>query len=206
MALKRSFQRGDEVLHPRRPEWGGGVVRQIEAIRHEGQPAQRLTVDFSQRGRVVINTAIASLVARGHATTMSSTQTSTASGGGWLATLERSKRTSHELWELPEAMTDPFATLPQRLAATLDSYRFSTEPRSLIEWAVAQTRLKDPLTKYTRQELELGFARFARDRDIHLKQLVQQLKRSGDRRSLDLTRRSLRLPQAQSAFDKAMNA
>ena len=136
---------------------------------------------------------------------MSTTQTSKA-GGGWLATLERSRRTSHELWELPDAMTDPFATLPQRLKATLDSYRFSTEARSLIEWAMAQTGLNDPLTKYARQELELGFARFARDRDNHLKQLVRQLKRNGDRLSLDRTRRSLRLPQAQSAFDKAMNA
>ena len=42
----------------------------------------------------------------------------------------------HKLWHLPEAMTDPFASLGARLSATLDSYRFSTDPKSLIDWAV----------------------------------------------------------------------
>jgi len=197
------FERGDAVVHPRRPEWGRGVVKDAHSITHEGRSAQRLAVDFANHGRVVINTAVAPLVAPEKA--QESKMTSTRTSGGWLSELEKaSTGQRHELWDLPAEMKDPFASLGSRLKATLKTYRFSTEARSLIEWAVIQTGLDDPLSKYTRSELEQAFPRFARDRDLHLKDLVKQMKRKGLHAELKEIVNKTQLPPARSALDKAV--
>ncbi|MEX1017480.1 MAG: DUF3553 domain-containing protein [Phycisphaeraceae bacterium] len=216
---KHHYQRGDEVVHPRRPEWGTGVVRQAQPITHQGVRAQRLAVDFANRGRVVINTAVAPLqparqtqtTAKEQSSTMTRTPSSTSGnlsnevGSGWLEQLEQSTRNrSHELWELPDNMTDPFASPKKRLLATLESYRFSTDARSLIDWAVGQTGLNDPMSKYTRQELEQAFPRFARDRDQHLAALVRQIKRNGEQHLLSEALQSTRHPAARTALAKAI--
>jgi len=158
------------VTHPRRPEWGRGVVKNAQAIVYQGSAAQKLSVEFANRGRVIINTAVAPLAPKGHTANMSS---SISTSGGWLDQLERNNSKSHELWELPDALTDVFSSELQRLAATLESFKHTTEPRPLIDWAVIQTGMDDPLSKYTRHELEQAFARFARNRDQHLLALVQ---------------------------------
>lgn len=195
------YQQGDVVTHPRRPEWGQGVVKAAQAIVHQGNAAQRLSIEFANHGRVVINTAVAPLAPKGKKQTMSS---SIAAGKGWLDQLERSNKNSHELWELPEALTDVFSSDLQRLAATLDSYKFTTEPRPLIDWAVIQTGMNDPLTKYTRHDLEQAFARFARNRDQHLKELIRQLKRNGKHQTLVQARSQCKVLAGQSALERAM--
>jgi len=201
-----TFQRGDAVTHPRRPEWGQGVVRQATTIQYQGQSAQRLAIDFAHQGRVVINTAVAPIAPKGNPPPMRSANT-TSSGSGWLDQLEKANTGSkHELWDLPSAMTDPFASLTQRITATLESFRYSAEPRSLIDWAIAQTDLHDPLSKYTRHELELAFPRFTRDRNSHLLDLVRQAKRRGERQLLDQMRSGTRLPAARIALDKAIKS
>lgn len=196
------YQQGDVVTHPQRPEWGRGVVKAAQAIVHEGSAAQRLSIDFSNRGRVVINTAIAPLAPKGQNKKMSSSMT--ASNGGWLDQLERSRNNSHELWDLPDALTDVFSSDLQRLLATLDTYKFTTEPRPLIDWAVMQTGMHDPLTKYTRHDLEQAFARFARDRDQHLKELVRTLKRNGKQQVLVQAHSQCKVLAGQSALQRAM--
>lgn len=237
------FAQGDTVRHPRRPEWGLGTVRSIQAIAQpDGTRAQRLTVDFANQGRKMINTAIAPLVRDGKAAPVaaakkpssrrntpdaplpSASRTKAAAGiadpapgnapgsvsddsggggSGWLDAMDPDGAKGGELWELPDALSDPFADLPQRLKATLETYRFSTEPRSLMEWATAQTGLDDPLSKYTRSELEHAFPRFARDRDAHLKDIIRQLKRENNYAALKDAGRGL-FPAAQSALDKAI--
>ena len=136
----------------------------------------------------------------------SSSRSATASksdSGGWLAALDKSTANSHELWDLPDAMTNPFATLTDRLKATLQTYKYTTQPRPLMDWACAQTGLADPLSKYTRHELEQAFPRYARDRDQHLRELVKQCKRNSDYAALKEAGRGL-FPAAQSALDKAI--
>ena len=227
------FAPDDTVTHPARPEWGTGKVRRIQAIAQPGgERAQRVTVDFPNRGRVVINTAVVALrpgeksaprpaPPRSPATRPSMPLTTAAgpspasprrkpmphgsnsSDSGWLAALDKSSANSHELWDLPDDLTNPFASLADRLKATLQTYKFSTEPRALMDWAVGQTGLDDPLSKYTRHELEQAFPRFARDRDQHLRDLVRQLKRNDDRATLKDCGRGL-FPAAQSALDKAI--
>lgn len=195
------YQQGDVVTHPRRPEWGQGVVKHAQAIVHQGTAAQKLSVEFANRGRIVINTAVAPLAPKGQTQLMSSSITSS---GGWLDQIERSNNKSHELWELPEALTDVFSSDLQRLLATLDTYKYNTEPRPLIDWAVMQTGMNDPLSKYTRHDLEQAFARFARDRDQHLKEFVRQLKRNGKQQVLVQARRQATVLAGQSALDRAM--
>lgn len=210
MAEIGTFQAGDAVVHPRRPEWGAGRVDQATRIEYEGVTAQRLVVTFEHHGRVTINTAVAPLLPKGNHSQMSTTTTrgysNRATGGGWLDTLGEKAPHGSELWRLPEAMVDPFISIAKRLTATLESYRFSTEPRSLIDWAVAQTGLSDPLSKYTRHELEQGFQRFARDRELHLVELVRNMKRQNMLGVLNAALQTAAVPAARNALQKAMRA
>jgi hypothetical protein len=120
-----------------------------------------------------------------------------ASGGGWL---DKAAATSPDevMARIPEPCTDPFKTLDQRLAATLLLYRFSDTGGSLIDWAAAQTGLKDPLSRFNRHELERFFKRFAHARDEHLKKLVLELKKK-DPALLGRTLRGA-VPSAQQAL------
>jgi len=129
--------------------------------------------------------------------------TNKASGNGWLGGIGQ-KSDAVELAKLPDAMTDPFAGVGKRLQATLDSYRFSTEPRSLIEWGVAQTGLNDPLSKFTRHELEQAFPRFARDRDNHLQELVRLIKKQGKVELFQQALTGSNNPAARNALQRAI--
>jgi len=225
MAELVQFKRGEVLYHPRRPEWGEGVVEQAVNINHEGAPAQRLVITFANHGRVTINTAIATLVPKEDFSSMLPSSSSAATVNhsvstkhappagrvGWLDALDQSRNggETHELWRLPEAMTDPFQPLSKRLQATLDSYRFGNDPRharNILDWAVAQTRLNDPLSKYARHELEQGFRRFARDRDNHLFDLVRQLKRQSGQNVLAQAVQAATDPLTKQTLERAIRA
>jgi hypothetical protein len=213
------YQRGDRVRHVTRPEWGLGTVESAEPAMHEDKPAQRLAIHFSQRGRVTVNSAVAPLVLQDKDAqdTMTTTQSSSSSltqrrdtdtSGGWLASIAKQATAngSHELWALPRDLSDPFNPLHVRLRATLDTFRFSTEPRALIDWAIMQTGLADPLTKYTRHELEQGFARFARDRDLHLLTTVREMKRRSEQPLLQQAMQTTKYAAAKQALQRAIRA
>lgn len=218
MVESKNFDCGDVVVHPRRPEWGSGVVSKSVTIEHKGQKAQRLVVDFEHHGRVTINTAVAALLSKGAAALARSskpahsrpapvTVQAPATNGGWLAELERAAPgDSTSLSSLPEALTDPFASLASRLKATLECYRFNTGARSLLDWAVVQTGMEDPLSRHTRQELEQVFAQFARNRQQHLKQLLATIRKQGHTALIDAARREIQIPAAREAIKKALRA
>jgi len=201
------FKVGDVVVHPRRREWGDGVVEKAANIQQAETSGQRLTVTFRHHGRVTINTNVAPLVAKEMNQVMSSTKATgladEAPKGGWLESLNGDKAET-VLWSLPEAMADPFISLLQRLTATMDSYRFSKEARSLIEWAIAQTGLDDPLTRFTRHELEDGFDRFAHSRRLHLNDLVRTVKRQGQAAMLDQVMNNCRYPKGKASLQEAI--
>ncbi len=227
MASIQRFARGDRVVHPKRPEWGTGIVRQLKATASgPNGRAQKLTIDFPNRGRVVIDTSVVSLQPGhtgpprpGSAATSpppaqaprpapspkdSPTVSSTSTSAGWLNDLEGST-SKNELWDLPDELTNPFASISERLQATLETYKYSTEPRSLFDWAVRQTGLNDPLSKYNRHELEQAFPRFARDRDAHLRDMVRQIKRADGYAILKEAGKGL-FPAGRSALDRAIRA
>jgi hypothetical protein len=64
--------------------------------------------------------------------------------------------------------------------------------------------MNDPLTKYTRHDLEQAFARFARNRDQHLKELVRQLKRNGKHQTLVQARNQCKVLAGQTALERAL--
>lgn len=194
------FHRGDRVRHAVRPEWGEGVVEQATAAPGD---AQRLVVSFASHGRVTLNTAFASVVpANGSA--------QTGAKQGWLdrvatAAAATAAARPTRLGELPEACTDPFASLTRKLRATLDLYRFERTPRGLMEWAVAQTGLTDPLSQHSRHELEQQFEQFERARDAHRSALLRDAKRSGKLAEVEALRDELK-PHAIAALDRGLRA
>ena len=89
---------------------------------------------------------------------------------------------------LPEPTRDPFASLADRLKATLNLYRFTADGSSILDWASVQTRLADPLSRFTRAELEQEFGRFSHERDTHLRSLIRDAQRSRSDEALALLR------------------
>jgi hypothetical protein len=204
------FNVGDKVRHADRPEWGAGVVDQAVAIQHEGRPAQQLTVKFEHKGRTTLNTAYAKIVPADHASVAAHTQLGgptrfVASSGSNSAGSTTTARPTDVLVNLPDAATDPLASLGRRLKITLMLFRFSTEPRSLIDWAVSQTGLYDPLTEFSRHDLETAFRFFAHKREQHLKELVRQIRRA-NQQSLFQQLDPQTPPAARDALAKAIKS
>jgi hypothetical protein len=208
-----TYRRSDRVVHPKRPEWGVGVVNQVDLVTQDGRQVQRLTVTFEHHGRVVINTAIAPLLPAGDRTqdanpSMNATRTPTsASDGGWLAALERNgKPKGSELWALPTSFSDPFVNDATRLDSVLDSFRFGVDARGLIDWAIGQTGLSDPLSKYTRHDLEQAYQHYARDRELLMREMVRNLKRQGQQLVIEQAMSRCRIQEARAALSRAMRA
>jgi len=125
---------------------------------------------------------------------------------GWLDAMAP-KKSGDELVRLSDTMTDPFLSFSKRLQATLDAYRLGADARngrSLLDWAIAQTGLHDPLTKYTRHDLEQAFPRYVRERDNNLFEIVRAVKRSGSNQPIDDALRATRIPEAREALLRAM--
>ncbi|MDX2148827.1 MAG: DUF3553 domain-containing protein [Planctomycetota bacterium] len=87
------------------------------------------------------------------------------------------KISAEQLAALPEQATDPFSTLRRRLEFTAGLYRFTGEGASLLDWAGMQTQLADPLSSFSRHELEQHFKRFKQGLDAHLRKLVREVKK-----------------------------
>lgn len=218
MRIPATFKVGDTVAHPKKPEWGSGVVKQAQPATHNGVEAQRLRVDFANKPNTTINTAIAPLVSgqamegltqqpKGFGQDMSMSSTNTDKlGAGWLDQLEGKAGGKRELWDLPDACDDPFSTDEQQLDATLDTFKYSTDPGPLFQWAVVQTGLDDPLSKYTRVELEQAFPRYARDRDNRLFELVRQMKRNGEIDTLRRKAQNCKHRAGRQLLEKAIRA
>lgn len=213
MSEPTRFKRGDRVRHPERPEWGQGKVESAQDQTLQGKPSQRVVVTFANHGRVTLNTAFAPLTPLdergwgGESTTGAGQSTGGRAGGGWLAQLEKQQATgngkpTHDLAELPEPATDPFRSLIARLKSTLELYRFDDGARGLIDWAVAQSGMNDPLAEFSRHELEQQFAAFAQARDAHLRELLITIRRKGEEAAVKQLSSELP-PQLQSVLDKA---
>jgi hypothetical protein len=177
MASQR-FEFGDRVRHAKRPEWGIGSVVKAEPV--PGGGAQRLTVRFGGAGVKTLDT--------GHAELQRVVEPSTSpvdddaspkvtdwdrmSESDWLAPMAQ-RKIEEAMVSLPEAARDAFRGLADRVKLTLDLFRFDRSGRSLVEWAVAQTGLDDPLSRFNRHELEQYFDRWSHERDQHLRRLLR---------------------------------
>ncbi len=170
---QHEWKLGDRVIHAGRPEWGAGEVRSAEAITQDGRRCQRVTIRFDRAGVKVLSTAFADLRA---ATAAASIPAPEEGGDAELPQADRTEL-ARTLGELPEAATDPFRTRRARLETTLGLYRFSGTGSFLLDWAASQSGLKDPLSTFSRHELEQSFERFRINLDAHVRKLAYELKK-----------------------------
>lgn len=183
---EQTFEFGDRVRHRARPEWGIGSVVKVEEARVDGTRTRRLSIRFPNAGLKTLSAAHADIERLD-----AEVETDAASNGqrpldaldrmkesGWLGNVAE-RKIEEVMTALPEAARDPFRTLRDRLAFSLALYRFDRSGRGLIDWAVAQSGLEDPLSRFNRHELEQHFDRWAFERDNHLRRLVEEARRDG---------------------------
>lgn len=173
-----AFQMGDKVVHAGMPEWGVGVVSTSAASEHEGTPCQRLVIRFDRAGLKTLSTGVADIrpatdqVTSNHAQIVESKHFAAPAPRNKL--LDASPSEIQEIMtRIPDAARDPFATDAMRLEATLRLYKYDSSGAPLIEWAVMQSGLSDPLSTFSRHELEDFYSFYARKLDKHLAQLVR---------------------------------
>jgi hypothetical protein len=170
----KDWSKGDCVVHATKPEWGSGEVLLAESFSHEGRPCQRLTIRFARAGTKTISTAFADLRP---ASDMPYLPQPKHDEPDPIAQIAVGASVEELMTKLPDRATDPFTSLRQRLAATLDLYRFTDTGGMLLDWAAIQTGLKDPLSRFSRHELEQWFSRFRMEVDNHLRRLVKDVRR-----------------------------
>lgn len=184
MSASVEFKPGDRVRHADCPDWGPGVVESAKPLIHHGKTTWQLVVRFEQKGRVAVQTQYARIMHESSkqpifAPPPKSSQGVTIGTGGFAAALGAGLVDASALIRLPENLNDIFLPYPKRLALALELYRYSVEPRSLFEWAAAQSGLADPLSRFSRHELESAFAAWAKKRDAHLRELVSAIRKAG---------------------------
>ncbi len=174
--LLKQWAFGDRVVHAGRPEWGVGVVTSAHAERHEGRSCQKLVIRFDHGGLKTISTAHADLRPEGELPMLAAADHAKPEDDPFMAPSGPSSK--EIMLRLPDAATDPFSTARARLLASLTLYRFGDQPGALLEWAVAQCGLKDPMTRFNRHELEELFRRWVQIRDEHFREMCFHLKRN----------------------------
>jgi len=169
------FQFGDRIIHADKPEWGVGQVLGAEDVAIDGAPGQRVKIRFERAGLKTLATQLVDLRLAEAQTAMERAQAEVVPG----LNPDASEQVAREVMTtIPEAASDPFASLTSRLSATFALYRFEATGASLIDWAAAQSGLADPLSRFNRHELEEFFRRYAANRDEQLRTLLGEAKRS----------------------------
>lgn len=100
--------------------------------------------------------------------------------------------------KIPDDASNPFADALARFKFTLNLYRFAPTGGSLLDWAVMQSGLSDPLSRFNRHELEKFFEAFAVARDNHLKKVAFEAKKQDPVQTSMIARQAL--PAAQQAL------
>lgn len=181
-ATTHHFSFGDRIVHPTKPEWGVGTVSKAAPDTHDGISCQRVTARFERGGLKTISTGIIALQPAGEGGAAENATHAPAADvakapADWLDAAT-AVNPAEAMARLPEPATDPFATPLQRLEATCALFRFTRDPASLLDWAATQTGLADPLSRFSRTELEQFFIRYEDARAAHLRALVQEVRRT----------------------------
>lgn len=174
---------GEQVRHPGRPEWGVGEVTKVELITRDGRPDRRVWIRFPNEGTKTVLASVAGLE------TVEDDETPSREDGtlldrasshetGWLGEIAK-KQPEDAMVALSDRATDPFLPVMRRLEHIYELYRFNRTGGSLIEWAIAQSGLDDPLSRFNRHELEQYFDRWSWERDRALARTVDEGRREG---------------------------
>ena len=173
---------GDRVTHPKFPEWGSGAVIKVESVAVQGKPTTRVTVRFTSAGlkSFVGDSMPLDRMDDGHS--MPGESMGKRPAIAEVEDLERSGLTQavgqkliEIMHKIPHACRDPFNSSEHRLRRTLELYKYDLSGRGLMEWAMAQTGMDDPLTRFNRTELEVYFRHYSQDLDKHLSSLLSEM-------------------------------
>jgi hypothetical protein len=207
---------GDKVRHRLRPEWGIGSVTKTELLTRQGTRDQRLWIRFANAGLKTMLRSVADLEALDAAAATTSAAPSAGASiaetlvareavheGGWLGAIAK-RRPEDAMVGLPASASDPFLPFGKRVEIVLGLYRFQPTGGKLIDWAVAQSGLDDPLARFNRHELEAFFERWTFERDLALVRLAQEARLSGES-AAELDRRVAAAPSnLQPAIQRAL--
>jgi hypothetical protein len=174
--MSAPFTAGDVVRHQRRPEWGFGTVQRVEVLRRGSGNDQRLWIRFANAGLKTLLASASELetVRSADGTLVAGDDTLVArelrGETGWLGEISK-RKPEDAMAALPAEASNPFLSASRRLEFVLSLYRFEPQTR-LIDWAVAQSGLGDPLSRFSRHELEQFFQLWAFERDAALQRLL----------------------------------
>ena len=178
------YQQGDELKLCSKPEWGIGTVTRIEHVTRDGERDQRVWVRFPNVGMKTLLAGAAEVEILNRAQVDSKEHTFAAREhaheSGWLGEIAKTQP-EEAMTQLPPAVVDPFTSVRSRLESAIRLYRFKPHGASLVDWAVAQSGLDDPLSRFNRHELEEFFGRWAWARDEHVRTLVGEARRNGEK-------------------------
>jgi hypothetical protein len=177
-----SIEFGDRVIHPKFPEWGSGAVIKIENTPVNGEPSTRVTVRFAHAGlkKFVGDSIPLDVMLDEHA--MPGDRDCKRPAIAEVEDLERSgltqaveQKLEEIMFNIPLSCRDPFNTIEHRMRRTLDLYKYDMSGKGLMEWAMAQTGMDDPLTRFNRTELEVYFKQYSFLLKQHLSKLMSEM-------------------------------
>lgn len=178
------YKPGERVRHPGKPEWGVGEVTKVELITRDGMPDRRVWIRFPSEGTKTVLASVAGLelvedteVIVNEGDTLLDRQSSHETG--WLGAIAKNKP-EDAMTSLPDRAADPFLSAKGRLEFIYGLYRFNRNGGSLIEWAIAQSGLDDPMSRFNRHELEQFFDRWSWERDRILARTLDECRKSGE--------------------------
>lgn len=204
---------GDKVRHRQRPEWGIGAVTKLETLTLKGVRDQRIWIRFPNAGLKTVLGSVAALERAESPAPAGSPGTPSArfeddetllgrearQEGGWLGAIAK-RQPEDAMTSLPATAADPFLSVERRVEFVLGLYRFEPTGGKLVDWAVAQSGLDDPLSRFNRHQLEAFFERWSHERDLALVRLVQEARRN----ALIGSALDERLARAPAAAQKAL--
>jgi hypothetical protein len=173
---------GDRVTHPKFPEWGSGAVIKVENAPVNGEPSKRITVRFTHAGlkKFVGDSIPLEVMLSAHS--MPGDRDGKRPAIAEVEDLERSgltqaveQKLEEIMFNIPLACRDPFNTIEHRMRRTFELYKYDTSGKGLMEWAMAQTGMDDPLTRFNRTELEMYFKQFSFLLKQHLQKLLGEM-------------------------------
>lgn len=160
---------GAKVRSVARPEWGVGEILLVKPETVNGQPVHRVSIQFSV-GHKTLMVPPAKLIEAKNAPPPPPKQP------GWIDTVAKATP-EDQLRALPHDVTHVLGSFEQRVLLVSQLYQFDDGDEGLLKWARAQTKLPDPLEKWSRDELAQAFGDFRRARDAFLRKLVDDAKK-----------------------------
>ena len=158
---------GRKVCNPARPEWGEGTVLRVQSTTVDGQPRHRVSVQFAV-GHRMLQVPPARLA---------DPEPEPQRAPGWLAAAA-ADTLDDRLRRVPNDIVQFLGVPARHLVAFAPLYVYTEQPASLAKWARSQTGVADPLSHWSRDELQAAFRKFCDERDAAFRVVAARLKQA----------------------------